>query len=131
MHKLTQDLPVSMEAPGTKMANIELDERTGGALVDENQMTSCPGIFACGNVLLVHDIVDYVTMDAEKVGRNAARFVKGELKEIKKIEIKNGEGIRFVVPQMIASEDVDVYLRVVEPGRDKKIIISDGVKVIK
>ena len=63
------------------MANIVLDKKTGGAVVDENFMTSQPGIFACGNVLLVHDIVDYVTMDAEKVGRNAAKFVKDELKE--------------------------------------------------
>jgi hypothetical protein len=99
--------------------------------VDENFMTSQPGIFSCGNVLLVHDIVDYVTMDSEKVGKNAARFIKGELKEIGKIEIKNGKGIRFVVPQTIASEDVDVYLRVMEPGTDKKIVISHGENVIK
>lgn len=115
----------------SKMANIVLDERTGGAMVDENFMTSQPGIFACGNVLLVHDIVDYVTMDAEKVGRNAAKFVKDELKKEGKIKIKNGEGIQFVVPQKIAVEDVDVYMRVTEPGIDKGIVITDGKDVIK
>jgi NADPH-dependent 2,4-dienoyl-CoA reductase/sulfur reductase-like enzyme len=115
----------------SKMANIVLDDRTGGAVVDENFMTSQPGIFSCGNVLLVHDIVDYVTMDAKKVGRNAAKFVKGELKENGKIKIKNGKGIRFVVPQKITLEDVDVYMRVLEPGMDKKIIISDGKNVLK
>ena len=115
----------------SKMANIVLDKKTGGAVVDDNFMTSQPGIFACGNVLLVHDIVDYVTMDAEYVGKNAALFVKDELKEEGKIEIKNGEGIRFVVPQKIAVEDVDVYMRVSKPGIDKKIIISDGKDVFK
>jgi NADPH-dependent 2,4-dienoyl-CoA reductase/sulfur reductase-like enzyme len=115
----------------SKMANIVLDKKTGGAVVDENFMTSQPGIFACGNVLLVHDIVDYVTMDAEKVGRNAAKFVKDELKKEGKIKIKNGKGIRFVVPQKITVEDVDVYMRVLEPGIDKKIIISDGEDVFK
>ncbi len=115
----------------SKMANIIFDEKTGGAIVDEKFMTSCPGIFACGNVLLVHDVVDYVTMDAEKVGKNAALFVKDELKKEGKIKIKNGEGIRFVVPQKIAENDVDIYLRVLEPGMDKKIIISDGKSVFK
>jgi NADPH-dependent 2,4-dienoyl-CoA reductase/sulfur reductase-like enzyme len=115
----------------SKMANIELDERTGGAQVDENFMTTQPGIFSCGNVLLVHDIVDYVTMDAEKVGKNAARYVKGELEEKKKIKMKNGEGIKLIVPQKITAKDVDIYLRVKEPGFDKKIIISDGKDIIK
>jgi thioredoxin reductase len=115
----------------SKMANIALDKRTGGAIVDDNFMTSQPGIFACGNVLLVHDIVDYVTMDAECVGKNAAKFVKDELKEEATIKIRNGEGIQFLVPQKIAKEDVDIYMRVTKPGIDKKIIISDGKDVIK
>jgi NADPH-dependent 2,4-dienoyl-CoA reductase/sulfur reductase-like enzyme len=115
----------------SKMANIQLDERTGGALVDANFMTSQPGIFSCGNVLLVHDIVDYVTMDAENVGRNAARFVKDELEERREIETKNGEGIRLIVPQKVSPQDVDIYLRVKEPGIDKKIIISDQKDILK
>jgi NADPH-dependent 2,4-dienoyl-CoA reductase/sulfur reductase-like enzyme len=115
----------------SKMANILLDERTGGAVVDENFMTSQSGIFSCGNVLLVHDIVDYVTMDAESVGRNAARYIRGEVKEGTKIKIKNGEGIKLVVPQKIAQEDVDIYLRVQEPGLHKNIIISDGKDILK
>lgn len=114
-----------------KMANIELDERTGGAFVDENFMTSQPGIFSCGNVLLVHDIVDYVTMDAEKVGRNAARFVKGEIEDKEKIQMRCGDGIKLVVPQYVSPGDVDIYLRVQKPGFDKKIIISDGKDILK
>jgi thioredoxin reductase len=115
----------------SKMVNIAMDEKTGGAVVDENFMTSCPGIFACGNVLLVHDVVDYVTMDAYLAGKNAALYVKEELKENPKIEIKPGPGIRFVVPQKVAMEDVDVYMRVLEPGYDKKVIMMDGQDVIK
>jgi NADPH-dependent 2,4-dienoyl-CoA reductase/sulfur reductase-like enzyme len=115
----------------SKMAKIKLDERTGGAMVDENFMTSQPGIFSCGNVLLVHDIVDFVTMDAEKVGKNAVRFVKGELDETGKINVKNGEGIKLVVPQKISPKDVDIYLRVNEPGINRQIIISDGKDILK
>ncbi|UCE74872.1 MAG: FAD-dependent oxidoreductase [Methanomassiliicoccales archaeon] len=115
----------------SKMAKIALDEATGGAVVNENFMTSCPGIFACGNVLLVHDIVDYVTMDAYLAGKNAALFAKGKLKEKSRIPMKPGQGIRFVVPQKIALEDVEVYMRVLEPGLDKKIVISDGEKLFK
>jgi len=115
----------------SKKAEIMMDKATGGAVVDENFMTSCPGIFACGNVLLVHDIVDYVTMDAFKVGKSAAHYAKNILKEKPRINIKPGQGVRFVVPQTIALEDVDVYIRVKEPARDKEIIFRDGVKVLK
>ncbi len=115
----------------SKQAGIVLDEATGGAVVDENFMTSCEGIFACGNVLLVHDIVDYVTTDAERAGKNAALYAEGGVKEKPKIDIKPGFGIRFVVPQKIAIEDVNLYLRVLEPRMDKKIIITDGQNVLK
>jgi NADPH-dependent 2,4-dienoyl-CoA reductase/sulfur reductase-like enzyme len=115
----------------SKMANIVMDEKTGGAVVDENFMTSCSGIFACGNVLLVHDVVDYVTMDAYLAGKNVALFVKDELKKKPEIGIKPGQGIRFVVPQKITLEDVDIYMRVLEPGFDKNVIIMDGQEVLK
>jgi NADPH-dependent 2,4-dienoyl-CoA reductase/sulfur reductase-like enzyme len=115
----------------SKMANIAMDEKTGGAIVDENFMTSCPGIFACGNVLLVHDIVDYVTMDAYLAGKNAALYVKDELKEKPRIEIEPASGIRFVVPQKVTFDDVGIYIRVLEPGYDKKVLITDGHEVLK
>jgi NADPH-dependent 2,4-dienoyl-CoA reductase/sulfur reductase-like enzyme len=115
----------------SKMAGIILDERTGGAVVNENFMTSSPGIFACGNVLLVHDIVDYVTMDAYKAGKNAAWYTQGKSEGKPKIPINPGQGIRFVVPQRISEEDVDVYMRVLDTGNDKKIIIKDDQKVLK
>jgi NADPH-dependent 2,4-dienoyl-CoA reductase/sulfur reductase-like enzyme len=115
----------------SKMADIVLDEATGGAAVNENFMTSCEGVFACGNVLLVHDIVDFVTKDAYTAGKSAAHYVKKALKAKSRIGIKPGEGIRFVVPQLITLEGVDVYMRVKEPGRDREIIFMDGDKVLK
>jgi NADPH-dependent 2,4-dienoyl-CoA reductase/sulfur reductase-like enzyme len=115
----------------SKMADIVLDEATGGAVVNENFMTYCEGIFACGNVLLVHDIVDFVTLDAYIAGKSAAHYVKDALKEISRIRVKPEEGIRLLVPQLIALEDVDVYMRVKEPGRDKEIVFRDGDKVLK
>jgi NADPH-dependent 2,4-dienoyl-CoA reductase/sulfur reductase-like enzyme len=115
----------------SKMADIVLDEATGGAFVNENFMTSCEGIFACGNVLLVHDIVDFVTLDAYTAGKGAAHYVKDAIEEKSRIKIKPGEGIRFVVPQKISLEDVDIYMRVKEPGRDREIVFIDGDKVLK
>jgi NAD(P)H-nitrite reductase large subunit len=110
---------------------IAMDDLTGGAVVNENFMTSYKGIFACGNVLLVHDIVDYVTMDASKVGKNAALYIKGELKEYPRIPVNPDHGIKFVVPQNIAYEDVVLYMRVTEPCYDKEIIFRDGNTVLK
>ncbi len=115
----------------SKMADIVLDEATGGAIVNENFMTSCEGIFACGNVLLVHDIVDFVTLDAYTAGKSAAHYVKDALTEKPRIRIKPGEGIRFAVPQLIALQDVDVHMRVKEPSRDREIVFMDGGKVLK
>lgn len=116
----------------SKIAGVALDEATGGAVVNENFMTSCEGVFACGNVLLVHDVVDFVTMDAYKAGKSAAHYAKNIIqKEKQRINLKPGQGIRFVVPQSIALEDVDIYMRVKEPGRDREIIFMDGNKVLK
>lgn len=86
----------------SKMANVKICPYTSGAYVDENLQTSTSGIFACGNVLHVHDLVDYVSKESETAGKNAARYVNGELKNSnKKIEVINGEGVSGCVPQYI------------------------------
>jgi NADPH-dependent 2,4-dienoyl-CoA reductase/sulfur reductase-like enzyme len=115
----------------SKGAGIVMDDLTGGAVVNQDFMTSCQGIFACGNVLLVHDIVDHVTMDAYKAGKNAALYVKNILKEKPRIDISPSKGIRFVVPQKISSEDVDLYMRVTEPCFDKELVFMDGESELK
>lgn len=86
----------------SKLANVEICNFTGGAFVDENLETSTSGIFACGNVLHVHDLVDYVSKESEIAGKSAALYVKKELKSSdKKIEVINGEGVSGCVPQYI------------------------------
>ena len=81
---------------------VEMDRVTSGTVVHESLETNIPGVFACGNVLHVHDLVDYVSEEANRAGANAARFVKGELSEGgKNIEIVATEGARYTVPRHI------------------------------
>lgn len=112
---------------------VKLDEVTGGAVVDENLQTSIPGIFACGNVLQVHDLVDHVSEEGERAGRSAALFASGKLEsDICTLPIKPGKGIRYVVPQFVSGkQDVTISMRVNLPSRDKKIVIKDGDRLIK
>jgi len=85
-----------------RAAGIEIDTRTGGAIVHENMETSIPGIFACGNVLHVHDLVDFVTEEAEQAGTAAATFVKNskQNKTNEVIQISPGHGVNYTVPQL-------------------------------
>lgn len=87
----------------SKSAGIDLDRKTKGSVVSDRLMTSVDGIFACGNVLHVHDLVDYVSEEAEMAAANAAEYIKGDLKEseTKRVEIKAGEGISYVMPQYL------------------------------
>ncbi len=117
----------------SKQAGIELDTRTNGLLVDEYMQTSQEGIFACGNVLHVHDLVDFVTEEAKKAGKNAARYMKGEISGVCNRAIINGEGIGYTVPQHIHStneEGLTLFMRVTKPYTNKKILIRCGEKVI-
>ena len=100
-------------------AGVELDPVTGGPVVDENRQTRAPGIFAGGNVVQVHDLVDWVSWEAEAAGRAAARFAdKGKLPFAGKIRVSAGENVKYVVPQYISGkEDVTLHLRVARPGR--------------
>lgn len=116
----------------SKNAGIELDPITGGPIVDETLMTNVEGIFACGNVLHVHDIVDFVTMEAERAGRNAAEFAKKGKVKRKRIEVKAGDGVGYVLPCWISTDsDTELFLRVKEPGRDKQLHVMAGKKVLK
>lgn len=81
---------------------VELDHVTSGPVVNESLETNIPGVFACGNVLHVHDLVDYVSEEAGRAGANAARYIKGELEEGgSKIEIAAMDGARYTVPRHI------------------------------
>lgn len=115
----------------SKKIGIEIDERTGGAIVDERMETSINGIFACGNVIHVHDLVDDVTEVAYIAGKNAARFVRNGLERRKVIKTVAGKNVRYVVPQMIrGEEDLVFYLRVKKEQYNVKLILYDGENII-
>ena len=116
----------------TAGAGIELSLITNGATVDENRQTEIGGIFACGNVLHVHDLVDFVSSEAEIAGRGAAAYIKDEAEKSERvINISTDGRVRYTVPQRIAGQgDVDVYFRVADVYRDATIKVSDGERVI-
>ena len=115
----------------TRAAGIPIDPITNGAAVDENRQTQVPGIFTCGNVLHVHDLVDYVSDEAEIAGRGAAEFIKGTLNNGNCVDTIAGNGIRYVLPQRVHikdDSDVSLFLRVTQPYGKVKIKVSSGDK---
>lgn len=108
-------------------AGIELDRITGGATVDENRMTSENGVFSCGNVLHVHDLVDHVSEEAKIAGTAAAAYASGAPFPESKIRVKAGYGIRYTVPQRISgATDTSIYMRVTENRKNAKITAYAG-----
>ena len=85
-------------------AGVEMSNVTSGAIVDDCLQTSIPGIFACGNVLHVHDLVDHVSNESFKAGKAAADFVKGIVHTGREVPVKDGAGVRGCVPQTIKLE---------------------------
>ncbi len=108
-------------------AGVELDPVTGGPFVDGARQTTVPGIFAGGNVVHVHDLVDNVTWESEIAGESAARFAMGErIPAWAGIKLKAGRNIRYVVPHTISgNEDVTLYMRVREPEQNVRINVGD------
>ena len=92
----------------TRQAGIELDPRTRGAVVFEDMETSLPGVFACGNVAHVHDLVDFVSEEAAAAGRHAASYIKeGRKENAREIVINAVEGVRYTVPCTISPERME------------------------
>jgi len=97
-------------------AGVLLDPATKGALVNQNLETSVDGIYACGNVLHVHDLVDYVALEAERAAESAVRRLKGKSESgTKRISVIPGNGVRYTVPQFIdkgsKDEKIKIYFR--------------------
>ena len=111
----------------TRQADIPMDGRTHGAVVFENMETQVPGIFACGNVLHVHDLVDYVTAESQRAGAAAARYVQGEATTNEAIPLTHGSGVSYTVPQRIrrGSGNVQVLFRVGRVFGDSRIVVKD------
>jgi thioredoxin reductase len=116
----------------SREADITLDKITGGPQVDERGQTNVAGIFACGNVLQVHDIVDNVSLEAEYIVEGVAEYLEGKLTKEREIKVELGSGLRYVVPQTLCRlKDTIFSFRVNQPGEKKILIFEDGKKVIK
>ena len=116
-------------------ANLEVDMNpvTKGAVVDETRQCSMEGIFACGNVLHVHDLVDNVSKEAEIAGRYAAHYIKGGIKAEREIVVKSGENERYTLPNYIRTntDNLDIYFRVVKTLKPALINVTADGHVIK
>lgn len=114
---------------------VAIHPKTKGPIVDESLQTSIPGIFACGNGLHVHDLVDFVSGEASRAGIFASRYIKGELKEEQKIlELETKNGISYIMPSKINLNHVDKVLlsyRVAKPYANVFLKVSLNGKEIK
>ena len=92
----------------SKTANVDLSPITSGPIVNDSLETSVDGVFACGNVLHVHDLVDFVSQEATNAGKNAAKYIKeGKKAASKEIKINAVDGVRYTVPCTIRPEEMD------------------------
>lgn len=115
----------------SKTAGVPLDRVTNGATVDQDRQTEIPGIYACGNVLHVHDLVDFVSEEADIAGKSAAAYIHGEHAEAVDIPLVTDGKIRYTVPQRItAKKDVTVFFRVADVYRNVTVLVKDGDRVI-
>lgn len=118
----------------TRAVGIELDPITSGAVVDEYRETSHKGVFACGNVLHVHDLVDYVTLESQTAGEGAAKYVLGQRNEAEYIKTKGVNGVRYIVPQKVNiknNDDIKLYFRVGQVYKNAKIVVKyNGEEII-
>ncbi len=112
-------------------AGIAIDPHTNGAVVDENLQTNVPGVFSAGNVLHVHDLVDFVSMESEALARHAAAYVEGKGIAPCTLDVKCGEGVGHTIPQKVSGKnDFSLSLRVRNHYRDCRIVVrQNGVEV--
>lgn len=116
-------------------AGVQLSPLTQGAMVDDQLQTSVPGIFACGNVLHVHDLVDFVSNESFKAGHAAAAYARGQLQDTPVAQVKDGDGVRGVVPQQIHlrgedSQSVELMFRPSAVFKNATVVVRSGDKEI-
>ncbi|MEA1910336.1 MAG: FAD-dependent oxidoreductase [Spirochaetota bacterium] len=120
----------------SRQAGIELDRRTNGPIVNESMETSVKGIFACGNVVHVHDLVDFVTEESMRAGKNAAKYVKNEISSTgEEIPVNISGGLSYVVPQKFRyvnlPDKFDLFTRVGKVYKKASIILRNNNKDLK
>ncbi len=125
---------LSPENELSKNSGLELDRITNGPMVDEYRETEHAGVFACGNVLQVHDLVDYVTEESQIAGLGAAKYIKGEKVTGECAYTKGTNGVRYIVPQRVnlgTDSDVKLYFRVGAVYNNAKIVVEcDGKEIL-
>ena len=116
-------------------AGVHLSGVTGGPEVTDRLATSIPGVFACGNVLHVHDLVDFVSQEAQKAGENAALYLQGARAGSRSVRLEGKNGVRYTVPQSIDPENMDetvtVRFRVAQPYRDAALCAYAGGTLLR
>ena len=119
----------------TKDAGIEMDRITNGPSVNQYMETNKSGVFACGNVVHVNDLVDNVSNESEQAGRYAAKYAKGELPTAEKTVLcKTGRNVRYVCPHKIKAtgenEKVSLYFRALSPEDNVRLIVKCGEEIL-
>jgi NADPH-dependent 2,4-dienoyl-CoA reductase/sulfur reductase-like enzyme len=114
-------------------AGVNLDTKTSGPVVNNTMATNIEGVFACGNVVHVHDLVDFVTKESKIAGKNAALYVLNKLKNNPTVNTIASDGISYIVPQNIdtkCEEDINLFMRVRNIYKNKKLVVRSDEKVI-
>ena len=116
-------------------AGVEISPVTNGPVVDESLETSVPGVFACGNVLHVHDLVDFVSQEAEQAGRRAARFLQKGEERGRAIQLVAGKGVRYTVPARVdprrMDEELTVRFRVDNVYKNAAVVVSAEGEILR
>ena len=114
-------------------AGVILDTKTSGPIVNNSMCTNIDGVFACGNVVHVHDLVDFVTKESRIAGKNAALYSLNKLEKNPTVNTIANEGISYIVPQSIdtnCNEDINLFMRVRNIYKNKKLVVKNGENVI-
>ena len=119
----------------SREAGVQMDPVTGGPVVSDDLSTSLPGVFACGNVLHVHDLVDFVSQEAAKAGENAARYILSGQGETATVRLEGKNGVRYTVPQQLdphhMADSVTVRFRVGQPYQKAALCVYTDGKLLR
>lgn len=112
-------------------AGVKLDSRTRGAFVDEYYQTNVEGIFAAGNVLHVHDLVDFVSLEAEEMAAHVASYLKSGSTSLGNVSVVAGQNVGHVIPQKVCGDsDFTLSLRVRQPMKNVSIVVAQNGQVV-
>ena len=119
----------------SKGAGVQMNNVTGGLFVDDTMSTNRDGIFACGNVVHVHDLVDFVTIESNNAGKCAAEYVKGQQLDGETLTVIPTNGVRYIVPNKLHKQHdrktVELMFRVGRVYKNAKIVVSDSNGVMR